>query len=543
MWLQDYDPLHFWPLSTLAAALPLCTFFFVLLYVKKRVWKAALSGLLAAIIVALVVFRMPPLLIGVSAVLGILIGWLRIAWILIASIFLYNITLATGQFEVMKESFARLTRDRRIQVIVVTLCVGPFLEGTGSAGAPIAMVGVLLVGLGFQPLQAAKVCLLTNTVPLAWGGIGSPLKVLAAGSGLSESALSVTLGRTLPVVTAVLPLWLLCAMVGWRKAKKVLPIALASGLSYAAMQFCWSNLGGARSVDIVAASFSLIVTIVVLKFLPAQPAGSNGSSDWPYTGYDTSRKLSTIAILKAWSPFLLASACVFILGIPALRRALTFSLLAQPAPFLNNSVFRVPPAAPALTPEPAIADLNIFVMYGTALFIGATLSGILLGLSVKDAFRIFRQTVTRLVPALLGVSLMIGFLFVLRYSGMITIMGLLLTRTGPAFPFFSAFVGWIGVSLTGADVASSSLFSHVQSAVAAQKGLSPVLMAAAQAGGSVIGKMVDPQSILVSATATRQGGKEGEIFKTVFKHSLLLTCILGLVVLIYAYILPRVVPH
>jgi len=539
MWLQDYDPLHFWPLSTLAAALPLCTFFFVLLRLKKRVWKAALCGLLAGVVLAHAVFGMPLHLIGVSALLGMLIGWLRIAWILVASIYLYNITLATGQFDLMKESIARFTRDKRVQVIVVTLCVGPFLEGTDSAGAPIAIVGVLLVGLGFQPLQAAKICLLTNTLPLAWGGIGSPLMALAAAGGLSEPELSVMLGRTLPVVTAVLPLWLLCAMTGWRKTRQVLPAALASGLSYAFMQYWWSSFGHTETVDIMAALFSLLATVVVLKIRRPQPATTDGTNDGRTSEVDSPGKHSTFTLLRSWSPFLLASACIFILGIPGLRRVLTFSFLSQPAPFLNNAVMRVPPAATAHTPEPAVADLNIIVMHGTALFVGATLAGLLLGLPARDALRIFRQTIARLVPALLGVSLMIGFLFVLRYSGMITIMGLALTRTGPFFPFFSAFIGWIGVSLTGADVASSSLFSRLQATVASQRGLSPALMAAAQAGGSVIGKMVDPQSILVSATATRQGGKEGEIFKTVFKHSLLLTSLLGLVVLLYAYLLPR----
>ncbi len=541
MWHQVYDPFHFWPLSTLAAALPLCIFFYVLLRLRKRVWKAALSGLLTGIILALAVFRMPFHLIGISALQGILIGWLRIAWIIVASIYLYNITLATGQFELMKESIARLTSDKRIQVIVVTLCIGPFLEGTDSAGAPIAMVGVLLVGLGFQPLQAAKVCLLTNTVPLAWGGIGSPLRALAANSGLSETELSAMIGRTLPLITAVLPLWLLHAMVGWRKAREVLPAALVCGLSFALMQFFWSNYGRAQTVDIVSALFSLLTTSVALRIWRPQPPSPDHASDPAGRSHRQVEHTAPI-LLRAWSPFLMASACIFILGIPAVRRALTFSFLAQPAPFLHEAVMRVPPAAALPTAEPAIADLNFIVMHGTAIFVGATLAGLLLGLTLRESMRIFRQTVSRLVPALLGVSMMVGFLFVSRYSGMITIMGMALTRTGALFPFFSPFVGWIGVSLTGADVGSSSLFSHLQSAVASQKGLSPALVAAAQAGGSVIGKLVDPQSILVSATATRQGGKEGEIFKTVFKHSLLLTSLFGLVVLTCAYLFPHAAP-
>ncbi len=542
MWHQNYDPFHFWPLSTMVAALPLCVFFFVLLRLKKRVWKAALSGLMAGIFLALLVFRMPFALIGTAALLGILIGWLRVAWILIASIYLYNIALATGQFEVMKESIARLTLDKRVQVILVALCFGSFLEGTGSGGAPIAIVGSLLVGLGFQPLQAAKVCLLTNTVPQAWGGIGNPLRVLAAASGLSEPALSAMIGRTLPIVTAIIPLWLLNAMVGWRKTREVLPAALVSGLSYALMQFCWSNFGNAEAVDIMAALFSLLAMFVLLKiWRPASvlPNEQAAALDAPPVSTDTPQKYSALEILRAWSPFLLASACIFILAIPPLRRALTFSVLTQPVPFLNNAVMRVPPVAATLTPEPAIADLNIIAMHGTALFVGATLAGLLLGLSLRETFRIFRQTIARIVPALLGVSLMVGFLFVSRYSGMITIMGLALTRTGPAFPFFGAFIGWVGVSLTGADTGSNSLFGYLQANTARQMGLNPVLMTAAQAGGGVIGKMVDPQSILVSSTATHQAGKEGEIFKTVFKHSLLLTALLGLVVLAYAYLIPH----
>jgi lactate permease len=552
VWHQVYDPLHSWALSALVSALPLATLFYVLLVLKKRVWVAALCGMAVGSILALLIFRMPPLVTGVSVLLGVLIGWLRLAWIIVASIFLYNIAVATGQFQVMRETIVWLSADKRIQVILVAFCFGAFLEGAGGGGAPVALTGALLVGLGFAPLQAAKICLISNTVPLAWGGIGNPLHVLAEASGLPEQALSAMTGRIVPVLSAILPLWLVAAMVGWRRAREVLPAAVVGGLAFASVQALASNLGRSATVDIAAAAFSLLAMIVLLHiWRPAavltgetgMPPGVVPAAECPHAASSGTRRYTPRGVLKGWSSLLLASAFISILGIPRVADFLSLEFLRQPVPFLNGSVIRVPPVAPGPAADPAVADLNVVAVHGTAVFLAATLSGLLLGLPLGRMFRIFGQTIARLLHSLLGVSFMVGFLFLYRYSGMITVMGIALTKTGAAFPFFGVFVGWLGVALTGADSASSSLFGFLQRSTAEQGGLSPILMAAANTSGGIMGRMMDPQSILVSSTATQQGGREGEIFRTVFKHSLMLTALLGMVILLYAFVFPGLIPR
>jgi lactate permease len=537
-WAQDYNPLHSTPLSTLIAWLPLATLFFVLLVLKKRAWLAALAGLIAATMLALFVFRMPPRLVGISALLGVAFGWVRIAWIMVASIYLYNIAEGTGQFRVMRDSIASLSADRRVQVILVAFCFGAFIEGTGGGGAPVAMVGAMLVGLGFPPLQAAKVCLLANTVPLAWGGMSSSLSFLAGSTGFSERELSAATGRILPLLSAILPFWLVCAMAGRDKAREVLPAAAVCGLASAVAQFYLSRLAAPGIVDICAAALALAAMAFLLRFWRPKSILQNETPQASGISALNSLapgRLTGRQILMGWSPFLLASVFIFVCGIPGVHDALALQILRRPVPFLHNAVLRMPPLAAAPVPEPAIADLNIVAMNGSAIFAGASLAGLLLGLSVRDIGRIFRQTLARLLHPLLGVSLMVGFIFVTRYSGIIATMALVFTRTGPLYPFFAAFVGWMGVALTGTDAGSHGMFGYLQRSTAERLGLNALLIAAANPSGGAMGKLMDASSILVSATATRQGGKEGEIFKTVFKHSVMLTALVGLIILAYAY--------
>ena len=538
-WAQDYDPLHFPLLSSLTAWIPLGTLFFVLLALKKKVWQAALAGLLAATMLALFVFHMPPDLVCVSALLGVAFGWLRIAWIIVASIYLYNIAETTGQFRVMRDSIAWLSADRRVQVILVAFCFGAFIEGTGGGGAPVAMVGALLVGLGFPPLQAAKVCLLANTVPLAWGGMSAPLEVLASATGFPGRELSAAVGRILPLLSAILPLWLVWAMAGRHKAREVLPAAATCGLASATAQFCLSRLALPGVVDAGAAAAALVAMALLLRFWQPKPVAGNelpAASTGPARNPIAQVRMPVRQILMGWSPFLLASISIYVCGIPRVHEALALRALRQPVPFLHNAVMRVPPMAPTPVPEPAIADLNIVAMNGTAVFAGASLAGLLLGLSLVDIGRIFRRTLTRLLQPLLGVSFMVGFAFVIRYSGIIAAMTLGLTRTGPLYPFFAAFVGWIGVALTGTDTGSNGTFGYLQRSTAERLGLNALLTAAANPSGGAMGKLMDASSILVSATATGQSGKEGEIFKTVFKHSVMLTAIVGIIVLLYSHL-------
>lgn len=538
-WNQNYDPLHFWPASTFVSALPVLTLFFVLLILKKRVWVSALCGMIMAILLAALVFQMPVSLIANASVAGVVFGLLRIAWIIVASIFLYHVAVETGQFQVMKESIASLSSDQRIQVILIAFCFGAFLEGTGGGGAPVAIAGSFLIGLGFPPFQAATLCLLANTAPVAWGGVGNPIRVLTGVTGLPEPALNAMVGRILPPFSLILPLWLVRSMVDWKKTWEVFPALLVSGLSFAAMQFYWSNFMETGLVDIIAAIFSLLAMTCFLHF-------------WkPKNLVESEVELRQVAaknhtpgkILKGWSPFLLASIFIFVCGMPSLNQYLKFSALTFPLPGLHNQVVRVAPVAPRPTPEAAVLDLNLLAMPGTAVFTAALAAAVLiLGMSPAQAVRAFGNTLRQLVPSMLAISFMVGLAFVTRYSGMDTTLGLSLTRTGWIYPFFGTLLGWLGVALTGTDAGSNALFGNLQKVTAEQLHLSSVLMAAANTTGGVMGKMIDAQSIVVSSAATQQEGNEAAIFKAVFKHSIVLACLVGGMVMLYAYLLPQFIP-
>lgn len=537
-WMQTYDPLGWWPASTLVSALPVLTLFFVLLALKRAVWVSALAGMAVAILLALVVFRMPGPLVAATVGHGFVFGLLRIAWIIVGSLFLYEVAVETGQFQVMKDSIASLSGDRRLQVIIIAFCFGAFLEGTGGGGAPVAIAGAFLIGLGFPPFQAATLCLLANTAPVAWGAAGNPIRVLAGVTDLPEQALNAMAGRILPPVSLILPLWLVRTLVPWRHTLQVWPALLVSGLSFALMQFYWSNYQETGLVDIVAALFSLLAMVVLLKlWQPREVLRFPGETPPAET-----RRHTRLAVLRGWSPFLLA--CVFILaaGLPAINRFLMSPALRVPVPLLHGAVLRVPPVAPRPLAEAAISDLNVLALPGTAVVLAAALAGLLLGLSPARVLLLFARTARRLVPSLLAISFMVGLAYVTRYSGMDTVLGLSLTHTGRAYPFFGTMLGWLGVALTGTDAGSNALFGNLQKVTALQLGLSPVLMAAANSCGGVMGKMIDAQSIVVAATATDLAGKEAAIFRAVIWHSLVLAALVALIVTAYAFWLPHWVP-
>jgi lactate permease len=533
-----------WPLSTLVAALPVLTLFFVLVALKKRVWVSAMYGMLMAVLLALLVFRMPAVMVAAASAHGVIFGILRIAWIIIASMFLYNVACETGQFQVMKDSIASLSSDKRLQLILIAFCFGAFLEGTGGGGAPVAIAGSFLIGLGFPPFQAATLCLIANTAPVAWGGVGNPLRTLAGVTGLDEMTLSVMTGRILPPLSLILPLWLVRSMVNWKETREVWPALAVSGLSFAGMQYFWSNHMDNSLVDVVSALFSLLVMVAFLKFWsPGRvlKIGAGGSEGGGGVIPDIPQH-STAKILKGWSPFLLASVFIFIAGYPAINKYLTFASLKQAMPMLHNAVIRVPPVAPNV-PEAAIVDLNVLSLPGTAIFIGTILASLWLGLSFGKTMRILARTFRELIPSLAAISFMVGLAYVTRYSGMDTVMGLSLTRTGALYPFFGTMLGWLGVALTGTDAGSNALFGNLQKVTAEQLGLSAILMASANSAGGVMGKMIDAQSIVVSSAATHQAGNEAAIFKAVFKHSLALASIVGLIVMLYAFVIPWMIPR
>ncbi len=536
-WPQLYDPFGNPLLSTAVAALPVVTLFFVLVALKKRVWVAALSGLLVAVALALLVFGMPAVLVATAAGHGFIFGMMRIAWIVVASIFLYNVASTTGQFQVMKDSIAGLSSDKRLQLVLIAFCFGAFLEGTGGGGAPVALAGAFLIGLGFQPFQAATLCLLANTAPVAWGGVGNPIRVLAGVTGLPEMEFSAMAGRILPPLSLILPLWLVRTMVGWRETWQVWPALLVSGASFAAMQFYWSNFQEPGLVDIVAAIFSLLVTVAFLKvWQPAEVIPVNGDLAV------SARRHSAVEVVKGWSPFIVTSILIFVTGLPLISPYLNFDALRAPMPFLHNAVLKMPPVAPLPTPEDATVNLNFIAIPGTVIFVGAVIAAILARLPLRTTARLFRATLVQMSPSLLAISFMVALAYVTRYSGMDTVLGLSLTGTGWLFPFFGTLLGWLGVALTGTDAGSNALFGNLQKVTAEQLNLSPILMGAANTTGGVMGKMIDAQSIVVSSSATHQQGNEAAIFKAVIWHSIVLASLVGLIVMFYAYVAPSLIP-
>ncbi len=537
-WSQNYNPLGYWPVSTALAALPVLTLFFVLLVLKKSVWMAALSGMVMAVALAALVIQMPVSLVSNAALLGFVFGFFQIAWIVIGSIFLYNVALETGQFEVMKESIAALSRDVRLQMVLIAFCFGAFLEGTGGGGAPVAIAGSFLIGLGFPPFQAATICLLANTAPVAWGGVGNPVRVLAGVTGLPEHAYNAMLGRILPPFSLILPMWLMLASFSWRRTREVLPALVVSGASFAAMQFAWSNYGETGLVDIVAAIFSLLVMVAFLKIWKPKDIIANDPAEVRVVV----KHHSLGAVLKGWSPFILASLLIFLYAMPSFNRHLKFSALTFPLPGLHNQVVRVPPSVAQPTLEEARMNLNFLALPGTAIFLAAFITAPFLGVSLGKALQILLRTFRQLLPSLLAITFMVGLAYITRYSGMDTILGLSLTRTGWVFPLFGTLLGWLGVGLTGTDAGSNALFGNLQKITAEQLGISPVLMGSANSAGGVMGKMISAQSLVVATAATGQAGKEADMFRFIFKHSIILAFLVGLVVLAYAYLIPWIIP-
>src|SRR6185436_9161401 len=379
---------------------------------------------------------------------------------------------------------------------------------------------------------------LANTAPVAWGGVGNPIRTLAGVTGLPELQFSAMAGRILPPLSLILPFWLVRSMVGWRETFQVWPALLVSGLSFAGMQFYWSNYQDIGLVDVVAAIFSLLMTMAFLKFWKPKKV-------MPVTGdlVASAKKHSAAQVLKGWSPFIVASILIFVTGLPSISKYLNFDALRTPMPYLHNAVLKMPPIAPKPTPEDATVNLNFVGIPGTVVFVAGLVAALLARLPLRKIVRLFKTTVLQMMPSLLAISFMVGLAYVTRYCGMDTIMGLSLTGTGRFYPFFGTLLGWLGVALTGTDAGSNALFGNLQKVTAEQLSLSPILMGAANSTGGVMGKMIDAQSIVVSSSATNQQGNEAAIFKAVFWHSIVLASIVGLIVMFYAYVLPGAIPH
>jgi lactate permease len=542
-WPQNYEPLGGVVSSALVASIPVVLLLVLLGFLHVRAHIAALLGLGSALAVAVLVFKMPLHLGLAAAGYGAAFGLFPIGWIVLNAIFIYELSVVTGGFAVMKEKIAGLSSDRRVQALLIAFCFGAFIEGCAGFGAPVAISGAMLVGLGFKPLEAAKLALIGNTAPVAFGGLGLPLITLAQVTGLDLMALSKMVGRQLPVFSLIVPFWLVAAQVGLRGMLAVWPACLVCGVAFGGTQFLVSNYHGPWLVDQLSALAAMGVLALMLRvWRPAEEQAGESNIE-----PRTSKMEGAPPTLRALLPWLLLSGFVIAWSIPALKSALnSISAPKWAVPALHLGVQKIPPVAPHAELEKAEFLFNWLTASGTALLIAGIIAGLVLGLKPLPIARLYGRVVQRVGLSLLTIALMLALGFTTRYSGLDTTMGLAFAHTGWWFPFFSPLLGWLGVALTGSDTSSNVLFGNLQKVTAEQLGLSPILTAASNSSGGVMGKMIDAQSIVVAGTAAAsvsERPRTGDILRAVFWHSLGLALLVGVLVLIQAYVFPWVVPR
>jgi lactate permease len=547
VWSQVYDPMNSPWLSTFLASLPILVMLGGLGFFHMRAHIAALLGLAVALVVSVAFFGMPASMAGRTAALGALYGLLPIGWIVLNIIFLYQLTSELGLFKVLQDSIAGITDDRRLQLLLIAFCFGAFFEGAAGFGTPVAVTGAILIGLGFSPLAASGLSLIANTAPVAYGALGTPVIALAAVTGLPLLDLSAMIGRQLPVFSIIVPFWLIIAFAGWRGMLQIWPAVLVAGVSFAVPQFLVSNFHGPWLVDVIAAVVSLsAITLFLRVWHPRQIWHStDGSSAFTtdlgaaVTRGPARHGHSASQVRLAWMPWIVLSVVVFLWGTPQVKAFLDgISIFRFPVEGLHQLIQRVPPVVPAPAPEAAVYTLNWLSATGTGIFLAAIISGLLLRVPFGRMVQIYGRTIWMVRYSLLTIMAMLALGYTTRYSGLDATLGLAFAGTGILYPFFGTLLGWLGVALTGSDTASNVLFGSLQRISAEQLGLSPTLMAAANSSGGVMGKMIDAQSIVVAAVATRFHGQEGTILRYVFFHSIALACLIGLLVMAQAYVWP-----
>lgn len=537
-WSQVYDPFGSPLLSTLCAALPIVVLLGTLAFLKVKAHWSAILGLATALVVAVFAFGMPVRQAGASAVLGAAFGLMPIGWIILNVIFLYTLTEECGLFDILKASLTGVTRDRRLQLLLIAFCFGAFFEGAAGFGTPVAVTAAILIGLGFPPLAASGLSLIANTAPVAFGALGTPVIVLGNVTGLDVHDLSAMVGRQLPFFSLLVPFWLVWAFAGFRGMLEVWPALLVSGLFFAIPQFVVSNFHGPWLVDIVAAVTSMAaLTLFLFCWRPRWIWGVNGREEGQVA--QASHGYPRRDILRAWLPWIVLSLLVFAWGLKPVKDFLDgFSAVKLPMPGLDGLIQRVPPVVPAASIEHAAYGFNWLSTTGTAIFLAGIISGLLMGYTPAVMARTYWKTLKRVRFSLLTVAAMLSLGYVTRYSGLDATLGLAFAKTGVLYPFFGTLLGWLGVALTGSDTSSNVLFGSLQKISAGQLGVNPTLMAAANSSGGVMGKMIDAQSIVVASTATRWYGHEGDILRYVFFHSLALAALVGLLVFLQAYVPP-----
>jgi lactate permease len=540
-WTQVYDPMNNLALSSLFAAIPIIVIFYLLAIRRTPGQIAGAISVTSAVLVAIFVYKMPANLALISTGMGALYGVFPIFWIVITAIFIYNITVETGQFEIVKDSIATITDDRRLQALLIAFGFGAFLEGAAGFGTPVAISAGMLVGLGFNPLYAAGLCLIANTAPVAFGGIGIPIIVAGQVTGIDVMKISSMVGRQLPFLSVIIPIWLVVLMSGWKATKEVLPACLVAGISFAGVQWFSSNFIGPELPDILSSLACIIALTIFLKNWKPKNIWRFANEPAPTLVADRAA-LTFGKVLKAWSPFIILTVMVILWGLKPVVAAIDAVSIKWLVPGLDKLVMQVAPIAKQPTALAALYKINWLSAAGTSLFIAAIITAAVLGVSPARFISIFAKTFKQLIKPLITIPCVLGLAYIMNYSGMSSTLGLFLAGTGSFFPFFAPFLGWLGVFLTGSDTSANALFGNLQAVTGQQIGVNPVITVAANSSGGVCGKMISPQSIAVATAATGLVGKEGDLFGFTVKHSLVLAIIVGIMTYVQAYYLQWMIP-
>ena len=558
IWQQNYDPFGNIILSCLVASIPVIIMMALLGLWHVKAHYAAGLGLIAALVISIFVFGMPAKVAGLAAGYGMAFGLLPIGWIVVNIIYLHQLTEEDGSFKVLQNSLSNITDDRRLQLLLIAFAFGAFFEGAAGFGTPVAVTAALLIGLGFKPLAASGLSLIANTAPVAYGALGTPVIALSAVTGLDLLQLSGMIGRQLPFFSLLVPFWLIWAFAGFKAMVEIWPAILVTGLSFAVTQFLVSNYHGPWLVDVVAAIVSLVSLVLFLKVWKPkkiwtstalkgheQDSGTPDLESERPVGHEADAgaaifaKQDRRAIVLAWMPWAILTVFVFVWGIPDIKKALDgVSVVKIPFEGLHNVIEKVPPVVQTPHKEAAIYNFNYLSATGSGILLAAIIAGLLMRYSIVDLVRIYLRTLYRVRYSLLTIVLMLALGYLTRYSGLDATLGLAFALTGPLYPMFGTLLGWLGVAITGSDTASNVLFGGLQKVTAQQIGLDPVLMAAANSSGGVMGKMIDAQSIVVASTATRWFNHEGDILRYVFFHSVALAVLVGGLVTLMAYVWP-----
>ncbi|HWN48416.1 MAG TPA: L-lactate permease [Xanthobacteraceae bacterium] len=552
MWNQVYDPFGNAALSTIAAALPVVTLLVLIASNKVKAHIAAIVALIVANLVAIVIFTMPAGMSLRATVLGAVTGFFPIGWIVLNVIFLYRLTVEKGAFAILQTTIGGVTTDRRLQLLLIAFSFGAFFEGASGFGTPVAVTGAILIGLGFSPLAASGLSLIANTAPVAYGALGTPIAGLASVTGIDPFLLGAMVGRQLPFFSLIVPFWVIWAFAGWRGMMQIWPAILVTGVSFAVPQFVISNYINPWIVDIGASLISMACLIGFLRvwqpnelwLSPKLRSHDDSAATMPAAPAAATVKPTTGEVWLALLPWIIVCAILLLWGTDWFKAQVNpWAIWAYPVPDLHNMINKVAPVVATPTKEGAVFAFTWLSYTGSGMLIAAIISGFVMGFSPIKIVTIYGRTIKLCAYSLITISAMLAIGTLTRLSGIDATLGLAFAGAGVLYPFFGTLLGWLGVALTGSDTASNILFGNLQKITSEQLGLSPILMGAANSSGGVMGKMIDAQSIVVASTATNWFGHEGTILRFVFGHSIALACLVGILVMLQAYVFTGMIVH